>query len=350
MFTQSWEDPACDLAALAPLDGATVFTITSGGDNALGFLLADPARVITVDLNPTQTWLLELKLAGMRQFEHGDFLEFLGVRPTGRASLLYRRVRDQLSPEARAYWDRHEEWIAGGVLVAGGFERYFALLRRALGIVIGRQRLERLFTLAPEDQPRFYRTEWNTLRWRALIRVGCSRWMLGRRLDPTWFEQAEGVASFGAHFNRLASHVIAELPARTNYFLAQILLGRYLSDEIVPDYLKQEHFATLRGRLDRLEVVTADVADALGGLPSRSVDALALSNVFEYSPRAIFDRARDEIVRVGRPGARVSLRNLLAPRRLAADPRFDVDAAMGERLCRADRGFIYSHFEAARIR
>ena len=55
MFTQSWEDPACDLAALAPLREATLFAITSGGDNVLGFLLADPARIVTVDLNPTQT-------------------------------------------------------------------------------------------------------------------------------------------------------------------------------------------------------------------------------------------------------------------------------------------------------
>ena len=54
MFTQSWEDPACDLAALAVQPGETIFAIISGCDNVLGFLLADPARVIAVDLNPTQ--------------------------------------------------------------------------------------------------------------------------------------------------------------------------------------------------------------------------------------------------------------------------------------------------------
>ena len=39
MFTQSWEDPACDLAALAIQPGETIFAIISGCDNVLEFLL-----------------------------------------------------------------------------------------------------------------------------------------------------------------------------------------------------------------------------------------------------------------------------------------------------------------------
>jgi S-adenosylmethionine-diacylglycerol 3-amino-3-carboxypropyl transferase len=349
MFTQSWEDPACDLAALAPLRDATLFAITSGGDNVLGFLVADPGRILAVDLNPTQNWLLELKMAGFRRLQHDELLVLLGVRAPARAVELYHRLRGDLSEQARGYWDEHQEWLSSGLLLAGGFERYFALLRSALRYIVGHRRIERLFTLAPEDQPGFYDREWNTLRWRALIHIGCSRWMLGKRLDPSWFTQAEGVPSFGAHFTRLATHVIAELPARSNYFLAQILLGRYLSEDLVPDYLKRENFETMRGRLDRITLVTADVAEAMASLPARSVDAFALSNVFEYSPPDVFNRARDEIVRVGQPGARITLRNLLAPRRLSGDRRFVIDEAAGERLRQADRGFIYSHFESARL-
>jgi S-adenosylmethionine-diacylglycerol 3-amino-3-carboxypropyl transferase len=350
MFTQSWEDPACDLVALAPLRDATLFAITSGGDNVLGFLLADPARIFAVDLNPTQNWLLELKMAGFRRLQHDELLELVGVRPPVRAVALYRQLRGDMSGSARRYWDEHQEWLAQGLLLAGGFERYFAMLRGALRYVVGRRRMERLFTLAAHEQPGFYQREWNTLRWRALIRIGCSRWMLGRRLDPSWFKQAEGVPSFGAHFTGLATHVIAELPARSNYFLAQILLGRYLSEALVPDYLRPENFDTIRTRLDRIAPVTADVADAMASLPALSVDAFALSNVFEYSPTGVFDRARDEIVRVGRAGARIALRNLLAPRRLLGDARFVIDQAEGERLRIADRGFIYSHFEAGKLR
>jgi S-adenosylmethionine:diacylglycerol 3-amino-3-carboxypropyl transferase len=92
------------------------------------------------------------------------------------------------------------------------------------------------------------------------------------------------------------------------------------------------------------------VGDALAALPPRSVDCFALSNVFEYSPADLFRRSVEELTRVARSGARFALRNLLAPRRLASDPRFLVDEALSERLRWADRGFIYSRFEAARLR
>jgi S-adenosylmethionine-diacylglycerol 3-amino-3-carboxypropyl transferase len=349
MFTQSWEDPECDLAALRPASGETIFAITSGGDNILGFLLADPAAVIAVDLNPTQTFMLELKMAVIRARSHDDLLELLGVRPTGRAREIFATIRADLSDDARRFWDAHLDWLDSGVLIAGGFERYFAMLRGVLRWIIGRRRIERLFSLAPEQQRSFYDQQWNNRRWRAVLGVVCSKRMLGRRLDPSWFEHAEGVDSFGAHFTGLASHVIGDLPARTNYFLAQILLGRYLDETQVPLYLRPEHHATIRRRLARVRPVTADVSHALAALPDRSVDCLALSNVFEYSPADLFERGRREVCRVARPGARIALRNLLAPRRLADDPAFAVDRGLSERLRLADRGFIYSRFEAATL-
>jgi S-adenosylmethionine-diacylglycerol 3-amino-3-carboxypropyl transferase len=350
MFTQSWEDPACDLAALTPISAATLVAITSGGDNVLGFLLADPARIVAVDLNPVQSFLLELKMACFRTLQHAEMLEFLGVRSPSLARRLYQRLRKELSAAAQTYWDGQQLLLDKGLLLCGGFERYFALLRGALRLVEGRRRMERLFTLTVEEQAGFYMNEWNSWWWRALVRVGCSRRVLGHRLDPSWFEHAEGVDSFGAHFSRLATHVIADIPAQSNYFLAQILLGRYLDEQRVPDYLRPGNFETIRDRLDRITPVTADIADALAALPDASVDAYALSNAFEYSPAAIFDSARRELVRTARPGARIALRNLLAPRRLADDPAFLVDAASSDRLRQADRGFIYSRFEAARVR
>lgn len=348
MFTQSWEDPACDLAALRPQPGETILAITSGGDNALGFLLTDPARIVAVDLNPAQTYLLELKMAAFRQLTHDELLRFLGVRSDGLARLLFRRLRDDLTPAARAFWDAHADWFERGLLTQGGFERYHAMLRAMLRATIGRGRLERLFTLDFEEQRAFYEREWNTIAWRTLVRIACSKYVLGQRLDPSWFTHA-ALPSFGLHFARLAEHAVAELPARSNYFLAQIFLGRYLDEAAVPDYLRPENFEAIRRRLDRLTIVTADIGEALEALPRQSVDCFALSNVFEYSPYALFERSLHAVVRAARPKARFSLRNLLAPRRLADHPEFVVDAGLSEGLRDADRGFIYSRFEAAQL-
>jgi S-adenosylmethionine-diacylglycerol 3-amino-3-carboxypropyl transferase len=348
MFTQSWEDPDCDRAALRPAPGESLLAITSGGDNVLGLLLCDPARIVAVDLNPAQSYLLELKMAALRRLGHHELLQLLGIRQGAGAAALLRRLRGDLGAPARAFWDAHPAWFARGLLTQGVFERYHALLRTLLRGVIGRARLEKLFRLAPEQQREFFEREWNTRAWRIMVRIACSKSMLGRRLDPSWFADAE-LPSFGAHFAALVEHAIVALPAHGNYFLAQIFLGRYLDGTAMPDYLREEHFDTIRQRLDRIRIVTADIGVALRDLPARSIDCFALSNVFEYSPRELFDGALEQLVRAARPGARFALRNLLAPRRLAQHPAFVVDAAAGKRLRDADRGFIYSHFESARL-
>ena len=349
MFTQSWEDPACDIAALRPQPGETMFAVTSGGDNVLEFLLSDPARIIAVDLNPTQSYLLELKMAAFRQISHEDMLHLLGVRSTEASRELYDRLKNTLTDEARTYWSANLSWFDKGLLIRGGFERYFALLRRILRVLVGRKQMEHLFLLTPDRQREFYEGEWNTLRYRIFLRVLASKWVLSKRLDPSWFEHAE-VDSFGQHFTGMAHHVFAELPACSNYFLAQILLGRYLDEEHVPKYLRPENFDMIRNRLDRIEIHTQDVGDALADLADQSVDTFALSNVFEYSPPHLFEQSKRSIARVAKPGARLSLRNLLAPRVLSDDPTFVVDRELSEHLQKADRGFIYSRFQAATIR
>lgn len=348
MFTQSWEDPACDIEWLSIEPGSTLFAITSGGDNVIEFLLEDPARIISVDINPLQAYLVELKIAAFRRLSHAEMLGLLGVRRDIDPRELYVRVRGDLSEPARSYWDRAPEMLERGLITQGGFERYFATLRAFLRVLIGRRKLERLFELDPEEQGEFFEHHWNTRRWRGFLKIGCSKWFLGDRLDPSWFDHSDGPTSYGDHFAGLARHAITGIPARSNYFLAQIFLGAYTSEVTVPRYLVPESFETIRSRLDRIELIVADVCDGLAELADDSVDALALSNVFEYSPPDLFAASKKEIARVARPGARITLRNLLAPRRFADDPAFSVDPAAGDRLRKKDRGFIYSHFEAAR--
>ena len=45
VYTQIWEDPVADLAALRLPIGSTIVTIASGGCNALSYLVAQPARI-----------------------------------------------------------------------------------------------------------------------------------------------------------------------------------------------------------------------------------------------------------------------------------------------------------------
>ena len=79
VYTQIWEDPEADLAALRLPVGSTIVTISSGGCNALSYLTAQPAQVYAVDLNEAHLSLLKLKLAGLRACSnYAEFWQFFG--------------------------------------------------------------------------------------------------------------------------------------------------------------------------------------------------------------------------------------------------------------------------------
>src|ERR1700756_4364638 len=108
VYTQIWEDPVADLAALQLPLGSTIVTISSGGCNALSYLTAEPAQVYAVDLNEAHLSLLKLKLAGIRAFaKYSEFWQFFGEAASVANARVYReRLRPLLDREARAYWDK----------------------------------------------------------------------------------------------------------------------------------------------------------------------------------------------------------------------------------------------------
>jgi hypothetical protein len=80
-YSVVWEDIDLLYRALRIGPDDDVLSITSAGCNVLGLLLHQPRSLIAIDLNPTQNALLELKMAGIRQLDHDDFLAFIGIRP-----------------------------------------------------------------------------------------------------------------------------------------------------------------------------------------------------------------------------------------------------------------------------
>src|SRR6478735_4863297 len=110
VFTHNWEDPGSDQAALKIGSGDHVFAITSGACNVLGFLLYDPEIIYSVDINPAQSRILELKIAAVRTLNYEEFAAFSGLVPTDNRAALYNKINPLLDKEAQAFWSAHP-WI-----------------------------------------------------------------------------------------------------------------------------------------------------------------------------------------------------------------------------------------------
>lgn len=313
-YAQCWEDADILLEALNIQPGDHCLSIASAGDNTLSLLLGDPARVIALDLSAAQLACLALRIAAYQSLDHGELLQLIGVHRCPDRASLYQRCRPLVESEARSYWDAHPELIARGIGTVGKFEHYFWLFRtKVLPLVHSRKVIEALFEpKSPEERAVFYRERWDTWRWRMMFRVFFSRTVMGQLgRDPSFFTYVEG--NVADRISARTHYALTVLDPSVNPYLQWILLGTFRT--ALPLALREEHFDTIRTRVNRVSWQRIALEDYLDSAPDHSIDRFNLSDLFEYLAEANYHALLQSMIRTGRPHGRLVYWNMLVPRR-----------------------------------
>lgn len=357
LYSQAWEDPQVDLEGLRLGPDDDVLAIGASGDNPLAFVTAGPRSVTALDFNPTQNFLLELKVSAIERLDPLEVQAFLGARATTTPrAVLYGQVRSALSPGAREFWDAHPDLLERGVIHVGRFEGYLTTFRRyVLPLIHNERTRRRLFELETlEEQREFYRRTWDGRRWRVLFRIFFGKTLMGRLgRDPAFFKYVD-VEQVGESFRRRAEHALTEIPTRDNWFLEYMTLGEYSRPELrLPPYLRPENHALLRATArEKLRIVTGSFEQFLPTVPEGSFSAYYLSDIFEWMSEEAFHTLLRAFHRASRDGARLTWRNLLVPRGhpAALGDLFEHEPELSRRLHFKDRSFVYGDFVVERVK
>lgn len=349
-YAQLWEDADVLVAALADKRGGTFVSIASAGDNALALLTLDPQKVIAVDLSPAQITCLQFRIAAMRLLPWQEFVELMGARASDRRGVLFDRVVATLPAAEQAFWTpKRDAVIAFGLGGIGKFEHYFRIFqRRLLPLVHSRRTIDSVFVSRPRHaRQAFLDTSWNNWRWRLLLKVFFSRLAMGRLgRDPAFFDHVEG--SVSEHVARRIVHAAVDLDPAGNPYLHWILKGTM--GEALPRAWRQETYAVIRDRLDRVEVRVGSFEDLIAA--GVTADGFNLSDIFEYMEPKTFAAVYGSVLTTARPGARLVYWNMMAPRRVPGlysdrvTTRTDLETA-GKA---ADKAFFYSDFVVEEVR
>lgn len=354
IFSHNWEDPAVDERALRIQEGDTVFTITSGGCNTLGFLRFRPSSIFCVDINDAQTHVMQLKQAAIRRLGYDEYLSFLGVRAGSGRLQQYDRLKHDLPEEGRRFWEERKSTIRQGIFMGGRYEKFVKLAGFILRTIQGPRKTRSLFALTSlEAQKEFFDSKWNNGRWRFIFNTMFNKKSLADKgLNADYFHFDDGSSSFSESFQKRAAHAMINIPARSNYFLALYFLGRYLDDESMPEYLKRVNFDRLKENIDRIHAITADSKYWLAGQPDNHFDVFALSNICELMDEHDTKKLFMEVYRTAKPGARVIFRNLMIPREVPESLRKVIvkNKELSRTLQEADRSFVYGKVAAYEVR
>jgi S-adenosylmethionine-diacylglycerol 3-amino-3-carboxypropyl transferase len=318
VYTQIWEDPEADLAALQLPIGATIVTISSGGCNALSYLSARPAQVYAIDLNEAHLALLKLKLAGLRALpNYADFWRFFGEGASSDNARLYRdRLRPMLDLEARAFWDKRN--LLGRPRHAhftDGFYRH-GVLGRFIGMAHGLAKLARidLAALLADDTPararaldRLHRLFHSPLA-RFVTRTPALLFSLG--IPPQQRALLGGDRPLNEVLHDRLLRLIDVHPNDTNYFAWQALRRSYPGpgDRCLPLYLQCSQFERMRSGAGLVIPVHGNLRVFLESLPARQVDAVVLLDSQDWMAADEIRALWNAIDRTGSDNVRVIFR------------------------------------------
>jgi S-adenosylmethionine-diacylglycerol 3-amino-3-carboxypropyl transferase len=290
VYAACWEDPRVDRAALKIGQNDRVLVITSAGCNALEYLLDEPEHIYAVDVNFRQNAVLELKLAGIRAFDHETFFQWFGKGFHPEAKRQYQDIlRPVLSEEYRGYWDRSIRLFTSKrrPFYFKGSSGTFAWTMNLYIKHIARlykPLLRMLEAGSIREQWKIYDTELRAKFWKPYVKWGLAnpgllaisgvprpQVMLARRSQET----------ISQHMQRCTEYCVTQQLLNENYFWRVYLTGEF-TPECCPEYLKPEAFARLKGGLiDRITTHTESVTGFLNR-GKTEVSRFALLDHFDW--------------------------------------------------------------------
>jgi S-adenosylmethionine-diacylglycerol 3-amino-3-carboxypropyl transferase len=338
---------------LGIISGDRVMTITSGGCNTLGFLLHDPALIYAVDINSSQSHLMELKLAATRKLDYEEFVGFIGLTNNTRRLQVYEMLKKELSEQALDFWDNNTRLIKRGIIMNGRYERFVKIVSRLIRLIQGKNRINKLFVnQSIKEQELFFQTKWNTWRTRLIFNLFFNKQILAKRgLDAEYFHFDDGSDSFAESFFNRFSHVLTKIKTVDNYFLHLYLKGKYRNPKEVPTHFQEGNYEAVKEKLSRINLITADAKKWLTEMPEGSINCFALSNICELMSVKETEELFKEVFRTATNGARICFRNLMIPREVPSslNDKIKLDKDLSNTIQNNDRSFVYGKVAAYKV-
>ena len=235
----------------------------------LNYLIERPAAIAALDMNRSYINLLRLKLAALARLPgYDEFFLFFGCADDdANRRNYYRHLSDHLDTETREFWEggswwRQMFWGRRVDYFTKNFYDYAKLgyFLRFLHLIARTQHcdLTRILTASTPDEQEIYYHEdikpaFEHWFFRAADRLPIALFSLG--IPPQQFRAMQVDAALEGGMTALLRERVHRLACNTpiaeNYFGWQAFSRQYdrAAGHAMPDYLRREHFETLRADL-----------------------------------------------------------------------------------------------------
>lgn len=366
VYNQIWEDPRVDLQALQVDGNSRFLTISSGGCNALNYLLAQPESVTAVDLNRHHIFLLRLKLAALESLSsYEDFFNFFGCGKHPRNVENYRKlVAPHLDEESRRFWEgrgffgRRINYFHSRGLYEHSRNGYFLRFFHRFSHLLGCHPAEVLKaeTIAEQEElfQKFVAPFFDSFFIKTIGKLPVT--MFGLGIPPQQYDELKkdlsGENTLLDVYRERTRRLACGFPIGENYFAWQAFARKYDTENrrAVPDYLKNESFARLKSNANRLQTKIGSVTDEIRCNPPGAFNRFVFLDAQDWMTPETLTELWTAIAERGEPQSRIIFRTASAfspvethlPKPLRE--KFIYEKTISQKLFKQDRASIYGGF------
>lgn len=341
-YSQCWEDSSLLLSSLNLKSHENTLSILSGGENVFALALSCSKKIVAIDANLAQCYLMELKMLAIKNLNYSDFLFFLGYRSHNNRLIFFKKLEPFLSIESKNWWLTRKKLIKRGIAWQGKLEKYFYIFRNYILPLLIKKR--NLILLLNEKNLKKRKEYWDLYtkesQWRFLLKLFSSRLVmsfLGR--NPKMFKEVKK-KNLGLHYYYKLRDMILNSPV-DNYYLKAVLLSPGTYDEL-PFCYHKKNFKKLQNSLDKIEYLNYDLSSFLHYSIKNNLlfDSFNLSDIFEPLSKYDSDKLFSLLFKVAKSRAKLAYWCNLVPR----NPVNSEWISFNSNSSLFDKVFFYSKF------
>lgn len=371
VYNQIWEDPRVDLAALKLDKDSRILTISSGGCNAMNYLVEEPESVTAVDLNRHHIYLLNLKAAALEHLpRHEDFFAFFGEGKNERNVENYVKfIKPNLDDETTAFWEKNS--LIGKLIYGkrinffkndGLYEHsrngYFLRVFHRFSRILGCKPDEVLKAKTLEEQEKLYKKFiapfFDSFIIQTIGKMPVTLFGLG--IPPQQYDELKRDLDEGGSivdiYRERTKKLAVEYPIQENYFAWQAFSRKYDTKhrKAIPEYLKEENYDALKACVGNLKTEICSVTDEISRNVFGTFNRFVFLDAQDWMDRDAMTDLWSAVAENSKPGSRVIFRTAGASSPLEKNlpkglrGKFHYEEKLSEKLFREDRASIYGGF------
>ncbi len=321
IYNTCWEDPRCDRKLMQFDEQSEIVMITSAGDNALDYLLDNPAKIHTIDMNYRQNALLDLKRAMYRHADYQLLFDFFGEGNFEKAKrIYYLTLRKELPESSQKYWDKHikyfnQKGVRKSFYYRGTSGALAFFCKSYIRLKCSARKFSKLMMSATtlEEQVQFYNKLERKL-FNPLVKFILNRHFTMVLAGVPKSQQNLMKEAYGGsqvdYIKESFRNIFTKLDVKENYFYQVYLNGKYTTDSC-PEYLKESNFSILNKRQDRISSYTTTVSEFLKEHPGNYSHYVLLDHQDWLAANDVpaLEEEWELILKNSQPGTKILLRS-----------------------------------------